>query len=239
MNASEVDPFQDPELVNQDPHVLTVWSDIGCPWASLALHTVRGRARERDIDLVVDHRAFPLELFNRRPTPKVIIDVEVAAIAGAVTSLDWRPWAGRDSAYVVTTLPAMAAVQAAKDQVVGGLRASDELDAALRRAFYEEGRCISVYSEILEVAESCPTVFLPALEKAMQHGHGIREVFDQWRTAREFPVQGSPHIFLGDRHAAHNPGVTYRWTAGPGAGFVRFEEYDPKWADVVLDLVAS
>lgn len=236
MTAPVVDPFTDPTLVNQGDQVLTVWSDLGCPWASLALHTVRTRAKERDVDLVIDHRAFPLELFNRRPTPKPIIDVEITAIAGLIPSLGWRLWTRPDWEYVVTTVPAMAAVQAAKDAAVGGLRASDELDAALRRAFYEEGRCISIHAEILDVARTCPALFLPALRTALQRGAGTTEVFDQWRTARNLPVQGSPHLFLGERYAEHNPGVTYHWTAAPGEGFPRFEAYDATWADTVLDL---
>lgn len=238
MNA-RVDPFQDTTLVNQDPRVLTVWSDIGCPWATLALQVVRQRAHERDIDLVVDHRAFPLELFNRRPTPKPIIDVEVTAIAALLPALGWKTWEAADSQYVVTTLPAMAAVQAAKATAVGGLRASGELDAALRRALYEESRCVSIHTEILDVAEQCPSVFVPALEKSLMRGAGIGGVFDQWQTAKAFPVQGSPHLFVGKLYAEHNPGVTYHWTAPPGQGFPRLERYDPAWADTVLDLVKS
>ncbi|XBB67835.1 DsbA family protein [Nocardioides sp. WV_118_6] len=239
MSGPTLDPFHDPALVNQDEGVLTVWSDIGCPWATLALHTLHHRARERDVDLVVDHRAFPLELFNRRPTPKPVIDVEITAIAGLVPELGWRMWSRPDAEYAGTMLPALAAVQAAKQQGVGGLRASDELDTALRRAFYEDGRCISLHTEVLEVAEQCPTVFVPALDKALQRGEGIADVFAQWHTAGELPVQGSPHLFLGDRYAEHNPGATYHWTAPPGTGFPRFDQYDEKWADAVLDLVAS
>lgn len=233
------DPFRDPALVNPDAAVVTVWSDIGCPWASLALHTLRSRADERDVDLVIDHRAFPLELFNKRPTPKGIIDVEVTAIAGLVPSMGWRPWSGPESEYVVSTLPAMAAVQAAKLASVGGLRASAALDAALRDAFYTSSRCITVHSEILDAASACGAVNLDALGQALERGLGYDEVFSQWATARAFPVQGSPHLFVTDRYAEHNPGVNYHWTGRPGLGFPRFNRYDATWADVVLDLAAA
>lgn len=233
-----MDPFQDPAFVNQGQGVLTVWSDIGCPWATLALHTLHHRARERDVDLVVDHRAFPLELFNSRPTPKPVIDVEVTAIAGLVRELGWRMWSRPDAEYPGTMLPALAAVQVAKQQGVDGLRASDELDTALRRAFYEESRCISIHAEIVALAEKCPTVFVPALDQGLQRGEGIADVYEQWHIAGELPVQGSPHLFLGDKYAEHNPGVIYHWTAPPGTGFPRFERYDEKWADAVLEMVA-
>lgn len=243
MNSTSVgtasDPFQDPELVNLDQGVVTVWSDIGCPWATLALHTLRSRGDELGIDLLIDHRAFPLELFNGRPTPKGIIDVEVTAIAGLVPALGWRPWSGPESGYPVTTVPGLAAVQAAKTASIGGLRASGELDHVLRQAFYGEGRCISVYSEIMEAAARCPSIYLPAFEASIESGVGHAEVFRQWSTARSLPVQGSPHIFVNDRFAQHNPGVHYHWTARPGEGFPRFEHYDVTWADGVLGLLAD
>lgn len=102
------------------PPTITVWSDIGCPWATLALHTLHAAAAQRGAELLIDHRAFPLELFNREPTPKPIIDVELVAIAGLRPELDWRPWPGPDSTYPVTMLPALEAVQAAKNPAVGG-----------------------------------------------------------------------------------------------------------------------
>ncbi|MFZ3599444.1 DsbA family oxidoreductase [Streptomyces sp. BH104] len=241
MNREAASPASDGRstVVADDPAVVTVWSDIGCPWAALALHVLRGRAAATGTTLLVDHRAFPLELFNRRPTPKPVIDMEVVAIAGLVPEVGWRLWREPDSAYAVTTLPAMAAVQAAKDPRVGGFRAADELDAALRTAFYRDHRCISVHAEILAAAETCPSVDVPALERELARGAGHAEVFRQFRTAQGPRVQGSPHLFVGHRYAAHNPGVEYHWTGRPGQGFPRFERYDRAWADHVLGLVAS
>ncbi|SFL36566.1 DsbA family oxidoreductase [Geodermatophilus ruber] len=237
MTALEVPELTEP-LRNPAPGVVTVWSDIGCPWASLALHTLHRRAAERDDPLLVDHRAFPLELFNRRGTPKLIIDVEVVAIAAHCPDLGWRPWTQPDSTYPVTMLPAMEAVQAAKDPAVGGLRASDELDAALRRAFYAEGRCISVHSVILDVAEQCAHVDAAALAGALARGAGRREVYAQWEVAQRPDVQGSPHLFAAGGFATHNPGATYHWTAAPPDGFPRLEEYRTEWAEELLDLLS-
>jgi predicted DsbA family dithiol-disulfide isomerase len=213
---------------------VTVWSDIGCPWATLALHTLHRAAAERGVQLLVDHRAFPLELFNRRPTPKPVIDAEVVAIAALCPDLRWRPWTAPDATYPVTTLPAMEAVQAAKADEIGGLVGSDELDTALRHAFYARGRCISVHAEILDIAAECPHVDADRLHRALTTGTGRTEVFAQWDTAKGAAVQGSPHLFTAGGAALHNPGVTYHWTAPPGTGFPRFEHYDDQWVDAVL-----
>jgi len=103
------------ELANPDPATVTVWSDLSCPWATLALHTLHNAATERGVDLLIDHRAFPLELFNRSPTPKELVDAEVTVIAGRIPDLGWQLWHGPPHAYPATLLPAMEAVQAAKD----------------------------------------------------------------------------------------------------------------------------
>lgn len=216
--------------------VLTVWSDIGCPWAGLALHTVRAAARSRGHELLIDHRAFPLELFNAEPTPRHIVEPEVVVIGAARPELGWRVWAGRDAAYPATTLPALEAVQAAKDPAIGGLRGSDALDAALRHAFYAESRCISVVPVILDVAAGCPEIDADALARALARGAGRAEVFTQWHAARDTGVQGSPHLFGPHGWAAHNPGVRLAWTRDPNdGGLPRLESFDPGWAEAFLD----
>jgi predicted DsbA family dithiol-disulfide isomerase len=218
-----------------DGRGLTVWSDIGCPWATLALHTLHAAADRRGVRLLIDHRAFPLELFNRQPTPKYIIDAEIVAIAAQHTQLGWRLWSAPESTYPVTTVPALVAVQAAKDPAVGGLVASDELDTALRHAFYAESRCISIEPVILEIAETCPNVDAEALADALARGRGRAEVHEQWQVARGREIQGSPHFFAPG-FVAHNPGATYHWTGDPAeGGFPHLQAYDPQWTEQLLD----
>lgn len=222
--------------VNTDSNTITVWSDIGCPWATLALHTLKSVAHARGDDILIDHRAFPLELFNSRPTPKPILDAEVVAIAGLRPELSWRLWDQPDGMYPVTTLPALEAVQAAKSKVVGGLRASDELDEALRKAFYSEARCISMHSVILDVAMCCPSVNVGKLEKLLIKGAARAEIHRQYQIAQNQPsIQGSPHLFIASGLNQHNPGVRYHWTAEPGKGFPRFDSYDDGWANQLID----
>ncbi len=231
-------------LANPDPATITVWSDLSCPWATLALHTLHRAAIRRGSDLLIDHRAFPLELFNRSPTPKELVDAEVTVIAGRIPDLGWQLWHGPAHAYPATLLPAMEAVQAAKDPAVGGLRASDELDQALHHAFFVDSQCISIHPAILDIAERCATVDHHELARRLAHGHGRPEVYRQWQTAQGPAVQGSPHIFTAGGFAVHNPGATYHWTARPPLGFPLaqhclpvLEHYDPTWPQALLDVV--
>ncbi len=228
------------DLFNPSPDVVTVWSDLGCPWGTLALVSLRRAIEEAEAPVQIDHRVFPLELFNKIPTPKNIIDSEIVAISGLLPELGWTRWNAPDSSYPVTMLPAMGAVQAAKADAVGGLRASDQLDAALRRAYYTESRCISIPSVILEVAETCPALDIAALAREIAAGRGLAEIYAQFETAQGDRVQGSPQLLTAGGYDAHNPGASYSWTGPPPGGFPRVEGYDAGWADqLVADLVAA
>lgn len=211
---------------------LTVWSDLGCPWATLALATLRRAARDAGRELDVVHRNFPLELFNSQPTPKALLDVEVAGIAGLRTELGWQPWAADPATYPVTMVPAMAAVRATAARF--GNRAADQLDAALRAAFFERSRCISLVPVILDVAAGCADVDEAALAEDMATGVGVDDVFADWRAAQELGVQGSPQIEVGGVTLA-NPGVEMSWSSGPGEGFLRLDSYDDSWVTRVLE----
>lgn len=185
--------------------VLAVYSDIGCPWATLAIHRLLRLRDAMGVDVRVEHRVFPLELVNRRATSRRMLDAEVAVIAGAVPDAGWRPWSGPLDAYPVTTLPAMEAVQAvAAGQ---GLEAAETLDLALRRAMFVESRCISLVPVILEVAQAADGVDGDLVEEALGDGRTRHLV----RLAPE-GVTGSPHVVRHDGRDAFNPGVTVEMT---------------------------
>ena len=204
------------------PGVITIWSDISCPWATLALHTLHQAATAQRAPLRIAHRAFPLELLNRRPTPRPDHDDEVAAITAVRTDLDWSPWRADDWAYPVTTVPAMAAVQAARQQ---GPDAADALDTALRRAYFVDQRCISLLPVIEDVARECAAVDADALVEALRCGAGLAAVFADLDLARGGEVRGSPHIWTSDGPFAVNPGV---------GDVDDFTEYDATWTDRLL-----
>ena len=220
------------------PVIITMWSDLGCPWATLALDTLHAEAQRLQVELVVDHRVFPLELFNKMPTPKYIVESEVVAIAGRVPELGWRLWHAPLETYPSTMLPAMEAVQAAKDPAIGGLTGSDELDTALRRAYLVDSRCISIPSVILEVADECKLVDTDRLAKAIAEGKGRAEVYRDWEEAKRIPIQGSATLFRGDLGPIHNPGPQYHWSKSVTpleGGFPVLESYQRDWAAELLN----
>jgi predicted DsbA family dithiol-disulfide isomerase len=111
-------PGADDGSARGTPGTITLWSDVACPWATLAvLRITEARARLNLAGQVwIDHRAFPLELVNRRPTPRALLDSEIPVVGAHAEGFGWSVWRGAPDTYPVTTLLAMEAVQAAKDQ---------------------------------------------------------------------------------------------------------------------------
>lgn len=213
-------------LVPPPPGTIVVWSDLGCPWAGVAVARLRRARADAGLDgrLTLDHRAFALEHLNRRPTPKLILDAEVPVAGALAPYAGWQVWQGPDWAYPATTMPAMEAVQAAKAQ---SLEASESLDAALRRALFGSSRCISLRHVILEVAAECDGVDAGQLAGDLDAGTARRALMDQAEMSCSGELQGSPHLVLPDGTDVHNPGLEIKWVGHKGQGFPVVTADDP------------
>ena len=217
------------------PGTIVVFSDITCPWAHLAVYRLH-EARTKlglDGDVLFDHRAFPLEVFNEQATPKNVLDAEISVVGGLDPAAGWQMWQRADSEYPVTSLPALEAVQAAKEQSMSG---SEELDRRLRVGFFGESRVISLRHEILALAEGIPSLDATSLAEALDSGRARAAVMEQKAVADGDEVKGSPHLFLPDGSDAHNPGIDMEWHGGHGEGFPVVNEDRP---EVYLELMET
>lgn len=192
---------------------IVVFSDISCPWAHVAVWRLHDARRRLGLEnrVHLDHRVFPLELFNSEPTPRNELEPEMPVCRTLAPRAGWQAWNAPDWAWPVTILPAMEAVQAAKEQ---GPAASEELDRGLRRAFWGESRCISLRHVILEVASECDGVDIGVLASALDDGRARPSIGSQWEVAKTDAVRGSPHVFLPDGTNAQNPGLEVSWAEG-------------------------
>ncbi len=95
---------------------VVVYSDIGCPWSHAAVWRLWDARARLGLDEAVrfDFRAFPLELINSRPTPKLTLDAEIPVAGALAPRAGWQIWQAPDWQYPSTMLPALEAVQAAK-----------------------------------------------------------------------------------------------------------------------------
>ncbi|MFI9294095.1 DsbA family protein [Streptomyces gardneri] len=233
--SSEPTPF-DPATVDLTPPrgVVTVYSDIWCSFAHIAvhrLHTTRARLGLTE-QVSFDLRAFPLELLNDAPSPRPGTDSEVARMASLEPAAGWQLWQAKDWLYPSTTLPALEAVLAAKEQ---SLLASEQLDLGLRRAFWAESRCISHRKVILDVAADSGAVDADALAAALDDGRARRTLSEHAAVSRTDRVSCSPHLFLSDGSDHANPGIDVGWEGGYGIGWPVIASDDPKvYEDILL-----
>lgn len=217
---------------------IIVYSDIGCPWAHVAvfrLHSMRSKLGLND-SVVFDMRAYPLEEINEQPTPKKILDAEISVAGGLEPEAGWQMWQRPDSEFPVTTLPALEAVQAAKEQ---GVRASENLDRALRVALFGQSRVVSMRHAILDIAERTESVDARALAEALDDGRARSKVMEQRQEAEDGPVEGSPHLFLADGSHHFNPGIELEWEGEHGKGFPVVKGDAPEIYEEILERAAE
>jgi predicted DsbA family dithiol-disulfide isomerase len=223
--------------IRVEPGTAVLFADIGCPWAHHAVWRWHDTRRRLGLEerVTLDVRAFPLELFNARPTPKRTLEGEIPVVGALGPDAGWQIWSGPTYEWPVTTLPALEAVEAAKDQ---GLKASEQLDWALRKAFFASSLCISMRAVILEVAEGCDRIDAGKLADALDDGRARRSLMDQLEVAESSKVRGSPHFFLVDGSNWHNPGVKHH-LAGVDDDFPIIDSFDPGVYDDMLKRAAT
>ena len=191
-----------------------VWSDIHCPWAYVAVHRLR-RARDiHGLDVVFVPRAWPLEWVNRRGTPRDIVTTETAALAGHEPEL-FTAYTGES--WPSTFLPAFELVAAARR--LYGVRAAEDVDFALRLAFFRDGVDVSIragLADALVIASGLNADIVPAeVEDAWLRTNPRADVAEDFRASGGLPIQGSPQIFWPDGSTTHTPGMTgHHWRGG-------------------------
>lgn len=209
------------------PGTIQVWSDLLCPFAHVGLLRLR-RARERlGLDIAVEHRTFPLELFNG-PHPRRGTDTEAVGLGQIEPAAEFRVWTAADDLYPNTVLLAAEAVHAAGAQ---GPRAAEQLDLALRRAFWTHSRSIAHRQVILDVAGETTEVDVAALAQALDAGRHRADLMADFAVAQTDAIPGSPTFRLADGTTVTNPGITVHWQGPWAAGFPVVDADDPSVYD--------
>ena len=221
-------------MIPVEKKTCVLFSDIGCPWAHVAVHRWHEERARRGLEdeISLELRAFPLELFNQRATPKRILDAEIPVAGSLAPGATWQVWQRQTYDYAVTTLPAIEAVYAAGHQ---GSRAAEQLDRELRRAFFGASRNISMLHVVLDVAGRCDAVAVDELEMALHAGSARSRIFEDLAVADGDDVDGSPHFFLPDGSDWHNPGVELHWEGDAGKGFPVVDKDDPSVYAEIFD----
>jgi predicted DsbA family dithiol-disulfide isomerase len=208
------------------PGMITVFADIWCSFAHVAVHRLHTTRKRLGLEGKVhfDLHAFPLELLNDAPSPRTGTDSEVGQLGQHEPAAGWQLWQDKEYLYPSTTLPALEAVIAAKEQ---SPHASEQLDLALRRAFWAQSRCISNRKVIMDAAGSTGVVDTVALAAALDDGRARKALSQDAAVAATEQVICSPHLFLPDGTDHANPGIQVRWEGDYGVGWPVVGKDDP------------
>lgn len=202
---------------------IDIWSDIHCPWALIALHRLRQARARLGVEVTFAPRAWPLEWVNRRGTPRAIVTAETAVLASHEPRLFN---AYRCESWPSTFLPAFELVAAARR--CHGLAAAENVDFALRLAFFRDSVDVSIAAGLrrsLEIAASMnEEVDVDAVIAAWTNSPVRAHVAADFREGQQLPIQGSPQIFWPDGSTTHNPGMADHYWRG---GLMRIRSADP------------
>ncbi|HEY6795098.1 MAG TPA: hypothetical protein VI248_10500 [Kineosporiaceae bacterium] len=202
---------------------IDIWSDLHCPWALITVHRLRVARERLGLEVVLVPRAWPLEWVNGRGTPHEIVTTETAALASHEPDL-FNAFAG--DSWPSTFLPAFELVAAARH--AQGVRAAEEVDYALRLAFFRDGVDVSIQAGLQRALDLAHDLD-PGIDPQRIHDTWMTtptraDVAEDYRLSRTLPIQGSPQIFWPDGSTTHNPGMTdHQWVNG----LVRIGHTDP------------
>ena len=189
-----------------------IWSDIHCPWALIAVHRLRQARARHDLDVVFVPRAWPLEWVNGRGTPRDIVTTETAALAGHEPELFN---AYRNESWPSTFLPAFELVAAARRR--HGVRAAEDVDYALRLAFFRDSVDVSIRAGLMlalrAAAGANAEIDVDAVLEEWHRSNPRADVAADFAESAGRPIQGSPQVFWPDGSTTHNPGMTdHHWS---------------------------
>jgi predicted DsbA family dithiol-disulfide isomerase len=209
---------------------IEVWSDLLCPFAYVGLLRLR-RARARlGLDVRIEHHTFPLELFNG-PHPRRGTDTEAVGLGQIEPDAMFRVWTAAEDLYPHTVLLPAEAVHAASAQ---SLTAGEELDLALRRAFWTRSRSISHRQVILDVAATAAPVDVNELAEALDDGRHRKQVMADFAVAGTDLIAASPTLRFADGTTVTNPGIEVHWEGPWAEGFPVVDAHDPTVYDELL-----
>jgi len=192
--------------------MVDIWSDIHCPWALIAVHRLRAARDRHGLDVVFVPRAWPLEWVNGRGTPRGIVTTETAALAGHEPELFN---AYRTDSWPSTFLPAFELVAAARR--LHGVRAAEDVDYALRLAFFRDAIDVSIQAGLRQALARATAANADIDQDAVldlwRHSNPRADVAHAFAESEKLPIEGSPQIFWPDGSTTHNPGMTdHHWS---------------------------
>lgn len=188
---------------------IEIYASLECPYAYLAAYRLRQVWPEFAGRVQVVWRALSLEYINRRVgTPPPMFEAEKRLFAQIEPALPWQPWSRPLWEWPATAWPAFEALACAQAQ---GHEAAWAMSWALRRAFFAEGRPLSLRHELLAIAREVAAesrLDLARFEADWDSGRSKSSVIAESRRGwHELKVNGSATFILPGGRQMTNPAL--------------------------------
>lgn len=187
-----------------EPISIAMYADLACPYAYLSAYRVSKLREEYRGTIVIEHKSLALEYVNKEPTPKPVLERELPLLVQEEPDIPYQPWQRIESEWPVTMWPAFEAVKCAERQ---SLALADDLDWAIRVAFFAESRCISLRHVLLELAQQVGLDmqrFADDFDRGVTKYQVLQEAQEGWERLR---VAGSPTFVLPSGKQISNVGL--------------------------------
>ena len=176
-----------------DAVTIALYADLSCPYAYITAYRLRKLRDEYRGRISIVHKCLALEYVNREPTPKRLLDIELAVLMLGEPDIPYQPWNAPESMWPVTFWPAFEAIKCAERQ---GLELADDLSWAIRTALFADSRCVAMRDVLLALAEQVG-LDMTQFEADYDAGVAKRSVIDEAREGWErLRVNGSPTFVL-------------------------------------------
>lgn len=186
------------------PIPIATYADLACPYAYVTAYRVRKLRNEYRGTIVIEHKSLPLEYVNKEPTPKALLELELPLLIREEPGIPYQPWQRPDSEWPVTIWPAFEAVKCAERQ---SMALADDLDWAIRVAFFAESRCISLRHVLLDLAQQVGLDgkrFADDFDRGVTKYQVLQEAQEGWERLH---VEGSPTFVLPSGKHISNVGL--------------------------------
>ena len=175
------------------PIPIAMYADLACPYAYVTAYRLRKLRDQYRGTIVIEHKCLALEYVNREATPKPVLELELPVLVQEEPGIPYQPWRRPESEWPVTMWPAFEAVKCAERQ---SLALADELDWAIRVAFFAQSCCISLRHVLLELAQQVGLNmerFADDFDRGVTKYQVLQEAQEGWERLH---VEGSPTFVL-------------------------------------------
>ena len=188
--------------------IIQIYSSVECPYAYLATYRLMKVWPEYAGRVQLYWRALSLEYINRISFSKPVMDAERQLFAHIEPDLPFNPWPLADWQWPSTFWPAFEALACAQAQ---GELATNAFSQVLRRAFFVEGRNISLRHEVLALAEELAAegyIYFPRFQHEWDTGRWKHTIVAEcWKGWHALKLAGSATFVLPNGRQITNPAI--------------------------------